>query len=118
MSETTHQGSCQCGSVKFEFSGDISKGMTCNCSMCSRKGVILTFVPETNFKLLAGEDAQTEYLFNKHQIHHLFCRRCGVESFAKAKAPDGTPTVAVNIRCVEGVDLHAVQTQEFDGRSR
>ena len=117
MSETMHKGSCHCGNVKFEFTGDISSGMTCNCSICSRKGVMLTFVPEANFKLLAGENAQTEYLFNKHQIHHLFCKTCGVASFAKAVDPKGTPTVAINLRSVEGIDLHAVKTQEFDGRS-
>lgn len=113
----THRGSCHCGNVKFEFDGDVSKGMTCNCSICTRKGTLLTFVPETSFKLLAGEGAQTEYLFNRKKIHHLFCKTCGVESFAKAVDPkSGQPTVAINLRCVEGLDLHNVATQEWNGR--
>lgn len=114
---TTHKGSCHCGNVKFEFEGDISQGMTCNCSICARKGTILTFVPEEKFKLLAGESAQTEYLFNRKAIHHLFCKTCGVESFAKAVDPrTGAPTVAINIRCVEGFDSKSVTTKEFNGR--
>ncbi|MGG2475837.1 GFA family protein, partial [Rhizobium sp. BR5] len=27
---------------------------------------------------------------------HLFCSTCGIESFAYADGPDGTPMVAVN----------------------
>jgi len=113
---STHRGSCHCGNVKFEFEGDVTSGMTCNCSHCSRKGVVLTFVPETQFKLLAGEGSLKEYLFNKQVIHHQFCTTCGVEPFAKAVDPKGQPTVAINLRCTEGFDVHKVATQEYNGR--
>jgi hypothetical protein len=30
--------------------------------------------------------------------------------------PDGTPMVGVNVRCLDGVDLDAVQITKFDGK--
>ena len=40
---------------------------------CAKLGSLLAFVPTQNFKLKTGADATTEFLFNKHAIHHLFC---------------------------------------------
>jgi hypothetical protein len=82
-----------------------------------KRGTLLDFVPETNFKLLSGESDLTDYQFHKKVIHHLFCKTCGIVSFAKAQAPDGTKMVAVNVRCIDGVDLSKLQTREYDGKA-
>jgi len=120
MSEAkTHTGSCHCGAVRYRVTIDLTKPViSCNCSMCGRSGTLLSFVPATQFELLSGEDALRDYLFNKHAIHHLFCTTCGIKSFARGLARDGTPTVAVNVRCLEEVDLDALNVQKSDGRSR
>ena len=34
-----YQGSCHC--VAFEVEGEIKSAMSCNCSMCQRKGSLL-----------------------------------------------------------------------------
>lgn len=91
--------------------------MACNCSMCGRMGYLLAFVPATQFTLLSGEDALTDYTFNKHAIHHVFCNTCGVRSFAKG-ALGGTEMRAINARCLEGVDVGALKVKAVDGRSR
>jgi hypothetical protein len=118
MSEAkTYQGSCHCGDVKFEVQLDLSKpATTCNCSICSRTGTMLSFVPDTVFNMKSGEDSLTDYQFGNQHIHHLFCKRCGVRSFARGKNRDGSAMVAVNVRCLEGVDLETVPTRPFDGR--
>jgi len=54
--------------------------------MCGRAGTLLTFVPATQFNLLSGEPALTDYQFNRHAIHHLFCKVCGIKSFARGMA--------------------------------
>ena len=59
----------------------------------------------------------TDYLFNKHVIHHLFCTTCGIESFARGKGQDGAEMVAVNARCLDGVEPDALNPKKFDGRS-
>jgi hypothetical protein len=116
---TKHQGSCHCGNVRYEVALDLGKPvLSCNCSMCGRAGTLLSFVPASEFTLLAGEEALRDYQFNRHLIHHLFCTTCGIKPFARGQMPDGTPTVAVNVRCLEGVDLDALAIQTFDGKSR
>jgi hypothetical protein len=119
MSEAkTHSGGCHCGKVRYEVTIDLGAPViSCNCSMCGRSGTLLSFVPASQFKLLSGEDVLTDYQFNKHVIHHLFCRVCGIKSFARGAGPKG-PTVAINTRCLDEVDVGKLNVQPFEGKSR
>jgi len=38
--------------------------------------------------------------------------------YAEGQMPDGTPSVGINLRCVEGVDVHKLSTKLWDGRSQ
>jgi hypothetical protein len=115
----SYTGGCQCGKVRYQVQADLSGSIiSCNCSMCGRAGTLLTFVPAKQFTLLSGEDAVTDYQFNKHVIHHLFCKVCGIKSFARGKDKTGGDTVAINARCLDGVDLEKLNVVKFDGRSR
>ena len=113
----TYVGGCQCGKVRYEMSGEIGDVIACNCSRCGKLGTLLTFVPAENFKLLSGEDATTLYKFNKGVIQHRFCATCGVESFANGKAQNGAEMVAVNVRCLDDVDIDSLSVKKFDGKS-
>jgi len=114
----TYKGSCHCGKVRYEVTLDLGKVTACNCSMCGKKGTLLTFAAPEAFKLLSGEDALTSYQFNKKVINHNFCSTCGVTSFARGKRPtDGAPMIAVNARCLEGVDVATLEIRQFDGKS-
>lgn len=119
MSEAkTYTGGCHCGKVRYEVTVDLSEpAVTCNCSMCGRSGTMLRFVPAGAFKLLSGEDVLTEYRFNSKAINHLFCSVCGIKSFAMGKGPNGD-TRAINVRCLDDVDLQQVPTRHVDGKSR
>jgi hypothetical protein len=111
-----YTGSCHCGKVQYRVQANLDdKLITCNCSICKRTGSILAFVPGAQFKLEKGESALSDYQFGKKSIHHLFCSTCGIRSFARGAGSDGKPMVAVNVRCLEGVDLGSLTTQEFDG---
>ena len=113
-----HKGSCHCGRVAFEVEGEIESAMACNCSMCQRKGSLLWFVSKEKFRLITPEDAASTYLFNKHVIRHRFCAVCGIHPYGEAVNPKtGVPTAAINIRCLEGIDLDSVPVTHFDGRS-
>ena len=116
---TTHKGSCHCGAVKFSFDGDLTQPVIeCNCSHCARKGFLLTFVDADAFQLETPDAPLTEYRFNKKSLEHLFCPTCGVQAFARGKTPKtGRDTVAINVRCVEGIDLDALSRQAVDGKS-
>jgi len=113
-----HTGSCHCGSIKFEVDGEIQSAMACNCSICQRKGSLLWFVPREQFTLLTDESATRVYLFNKHHIKHRFCPTCGIHPYADGTDAKGNPMAAVNVRCIENIDLDTVKVTHFDGRSR
>ena len=113
----THTGGCHCGKVRFQVELELDSVMNCNCSICSRRGHLLTFVPKERFELLSGEEALSDYQFGKHVIHHLFCSTCGIGAFGRGTGPNGQEMVAVNARCLDGVDLGALTIREFDGKS-
>jgi hypothetical protein len=119
MSEArTYEGGCHCGKVRYEVTLDLAAPVTtCNCSMCSKVGSMLSFVPVGQFTLRSGEELLTEYLFNHKTIRHFFCKVCGIKPFARATKPDGTPMVAINARTLDDVDLTALNIHRFDGKS-
>ena len=114
---TTYSGGCHCGAVRYRVTTKLERAITCNCSICSKTGTMLAFAPATQFQLLSGGDALGDYQFGKKRIHHLFCTRCGVRSFARGRGPNGEEVVAINVRCLEGVDLDAVPVHRHDGKS-
>jgi hypothetical protein len=114
----TFTGGCHCGMVRFECTSDLAVVTACNCSICTKKGLHFTFVPPKSFQLRAGEENLKEYLFNKHAIRHQLCTDCGVDVFARGTKPDGSEMVAVNVSCIDGIDLSKLAMTPVDGRSR
>ena len=114
-----YTGSCHCGDVAFEFEGDFDEVIECNCSHCSRKGYLLTFVPRAQFRLSNLTDASkmSVYMFNRHVIKHHFCKRCGCAPFGFGSNPQSGETAAINVRCLESFDLGSVKRTPADGRS-
>lgn len=113
---TTHTGGCHCGKIAFEFDGEVTGAMECNCSLCSKRGGLMHFVPATDFRLKTKRDAVATYQFNKKVIDHHFCTTCGIAPFSEGKDRSGNSMVMVNLRCVEGVDPRNLQIKFFDGR--
>ena len=113
----TYRASCHCGRVAFEVEGTIDRALSCNCSMCQRKGSLLWFVPRDALRLLTPEENASTYLFNKHAIRHRFCAACGIHPYAEGTDPKGNATAALNIRCIEDIDLSTVPLVQFDGRT-
>ena len=112
-----YKGSCHCGKVAFEVEGALDGAMACNCSMCVRKGSLLWFVPRDQLRVLTADDEIGTYTFNKHVVKHRFCRTCGIHPYGEGTDPKGNRIAAINIRCLEGIDLESVPVQHFDGRS-
>jgi hypothetical protein len=112
-----YTGGCHCGQVRYDATVDLSRVMSCNCSICSKRGALWTFVAPEQFALRAGEQALIDYQFYKKRFHHLFCPDCGVESFARGTTPDGNDVVAINVRCLDHVELGSLTLTPFDGKS-
>ena len=72
--------------------------------------------PASQFTLLSGDADLTDFEFNKHLIQHKFCSTCGIQSFAIGTHPKtGVKMAAVNVRCVDGVDVDSLQVRKVDG---
>ncbi len=113
----TYQGGCHCGKIAFEVEGDIEQVMECNCSICSKRGYLLWFVPREHLQLATSEADLATYTFNTGRIKHHFCPRCGCAPFGLGSDKTGAARAAINVRCLEGVEPSALKVMPFDGRS-
>jgi hypothetical protein len=96
---------------------DLALVADCNCSICTKRGALWAFVTAPQFKLIQGDGSLSDYQFGKKKIHHLFCTNCGIGSFSRGIAPNGDDTVAINVRCLDDVDVAALKLKPFDGKS-
>jgi hypothetical protein len=115
--EMTYEGGCHCGRIAFEVDGEIAQVMECNCSICSRRGYLLWFVPRAQLRLATPESDLATYTFNTGRIRHHFCPTCGCAPFGFGADEKGNAHAAVNVRCLEGVELPGLKVVAFDGRS-
>lgn len=119
MSEARdYHGKCHCGAVRYTAHTDLGSMGDCNCSRCRRMGWVLQSVPASSFTLHSGEDNLTLYRFNTEKIEHLFCRTCGIESFARGSDREGNELFMINVNCLDDappVDRGAIM--HWDGAS-
>ncbi len=114
----TYTGGCHCGKVRYEVDMDTLKNVvSCNCSICTKRGTLLAFAPAHHFRLLSGAESLSDYQFHKKIIHHLFCKECGVASFGRGVGHDGSEMVAVNARCLDDIDVTSLSVTHYDGKS-
>ncbi len=112
-----YQGSCHCGAVKFTFpSEEISSGLRCNCSMCVRKGALMSdfVIPEASLKIDVSEGVLGLYQFDAKTAKHFFCNACGIYTHHETARKAGH--YRVNLGCVEGVDTFSLDADVFDGK--
>ena len=113
----TYHGSCHCGLVKFSVNTILDKVVSCNCSICSKKGVLHHRVSPEQFTLIEGAEHLALYQFDTKEAKHYFCSVCGIHPFSNPRAaPD---MYSINVRCLDDYDLAAGSHEvvEFDGRN-
>ena len=100
----TKKGSCHCGAVEFEV--ELENGFEnlrrCNCSLCRRKGSIMSSVPVGRLHITKGEDSLTLYQWNTMTAKHYFCKICGIYTHHQRRSNPNE--FGFNIGCIEGVD--------------
>jgi hypothetical protein len=111
----SYEGSCHCGRVRFRIRADLADLLECNCSVCTKKGILHLIVPPEDFELLQGGEDLATYQFNTNTARHTFCRHCGMHPFYVPRSdPD---KISVNARCLDGIDPVLRPTKFFDGRN-
>lgn len=100
----TYRGSCHCGAVQFEADLDLTQPtFRCNCSICRRNRFWPAVAREDGFRLLAGRDKLTKYLFNTRKNEHYFCSVCGVRPYGVGTETPIGRMYGVNLGCLEGI---------------
>ena len=113
----TYHGSCHCQAIRFEVDTVIDRVTVCNCSICTRKGIVHHRVAPENFRLIAGDGELATYRFGTRVAKHCFCSVCGIHVFTRPRAAPELYTI--NVRVLEDFDLSSAQmsTVQFDGRN-
>lgn len=116
-----HQGGCHCGAVRFECQLDPAEGTSrCNCSMCAKGRFWKAIARKEDFRILQGESELSDYQFGSKNIHHLFCRQCGIKPFGRGDMEAmGGVFYGVNLACLDepAPEMFAAGTIHYeDGR--
>jgi hypothetical protein len=121
---STYTGSCHCGLARFEVDLDLDHVRVCDCSICRRRGALIHRVPEDALRILTPLDALTLYEWHTRTAKDYFCPTCGILPFRRPRAitreeiERGLPEFhgwAVNVRCLDGVDLDAIPIRRVYG---
>ncbi|NLP63290.1 GFA family protein [Paraburkholderia sacchari] len=116
MNEETLHGSCHCGAVRFEVRTALTPASRCNCSLCRRKGALMSpLFAASELTLVSGTDALTLYQFNTRVAKHYFCKHCGIYPFHQTRKDSAL--WRVNLGCLDGVDPYALEAGLNDGAS-
>jgi hypothetical protein len=82
MTNPVYRGSCLCGSVKYEVSGDLERFTHCHCARCRKAtgtGHATNLVVKTNkIHWLQGESMLAFYKVPEaERFTNCFCKNCG-----------------------------------------
>ena len=96
---------CHCGEVEAEIDipEKLEKVIRCNCSICKRKGAIMSMVKNENFRIIKGKDKLNLYQFHSKVAKHYFCSVCGIYTHHN---PRSNPAMTgFNLGCIDNIDI-------------
>jgi hypothetical protein len=114
-----YKAHCHCGRVRFSFrSPEITTGTRCDCSLCQRRGAVLSsrYIPVADFTPHKDPRDLGNYLWNEKVLNNYFCKTCGIFTYI-ADGENGKDGYRVNLGCVEGIDPLALEIGMIDGKS-
>jgi hypothetical protein len=103
---------------------DLDHVRSCDCSICRKRGALNHRVENHQLRLLTPLSELVLYQWHTRTAEDYFCPTCGILPFRRPRhrtsqeAADGTPAFsgwAVNVRCLEGVDLGAIPVKRVYG---
>ena len=95
---------CHCGSIEanINVAENLEKILRCNCSLCKRKGAVMSMVKNENFKITKGEDKLRLYQFHTKVAKHYFCSVCGIYTHHN---PRSNPAMTgFNLGCLDDIN--------------
>tara|TARA_B100000900_G_scaffold338044_1_gene300086 strand:+ start:577 stop:948 length:372 start_codon:yes stop_codon:yes gene_type:complete len=96
---------CHCEKVELEIDlqeEGFKKLMRCNCSLCKRKGAVMSPIEKDKVKILKGQENLKIYQYHTKVAEHYFCSICGIYTHHIMRS---NPKMAgINVACIEGVN--------------
>ena len=110
------EGGCHCDRVRFRARIDLDRLSECNCSICTKKGILHLPTDPADFELLKGKSALTVYTFETGMAQHTFCSHCGIHPFYNPRTDP--ENYSVNAHCLDDYDPDAMRSQRlFEGKN-
>ena len=113
-----YKGSCHCGAISFSFQHDkVDSGLRCNCSICKRKGAVMSdfILSPEELNITAEKGILGLYQFDSKIAKHYFCKTCGIYPFHETLRKPGH--FRVNLGCIDDIDTDGITIDLFDGKS-
>ncbi|RXJ72147.1 aldehyde-activating protein [Veronia nyctiphanis] len=104
-----HKATCHCGSVElmFKMHNGLVDLRRCDCSMCRRRGAVVSSVALDDIEITKGEEYLTLYQFNTHTAKHYFCSKYGIYTHHQRRS---NPTqYGINVACLEGINALKIE---------
>ena len=114
----TYDGGCHCGRVRFRIEVDLSESVIgeCDCSICTKKGILHLPVHRDRLQVLSGAGDLSTYTFGTGTAKHTFCRHCGIHAFYQPRSDP--QNYSVNARCLDGYDPDTMRPRRlFEGKN-
>ena len=95
---------CHCKAVEAEIKvpDKLEKIFRCNCSICKRKGTIMSVVKNEDFRITKGKDKLSLYQFYTKAAKHYFCSICGIYTHHHPRI--NPALTGFNVGCLENID--------------
>jgi len=83
MMTSTLTGSCLCGSVQYEVTGEAQRFYHCHCQRCRKAtgtghGSLIQVTPQTSITWIKGEELLGRYKVPEaERFYNCFCQKCG-----------------------------------------
>ena len=108
---------CHCGAIEAEIrvTENFNKILRCNCSLCKRKGSVMSMVKNEDFKIIKGADLLKCYQFHTKVAKHYFCSICGI--YTHHRSYTNPENYEFNVACIDTVDTFKYKDiRVFDGQ--
>jgi hypothetical protein len=121
---TKYEGSCHCGRVRFEIEAEIDHVRVCDCSVCKKRGALNHRIPKEKLNLFTPWEDLVLYQWGSKTAKDFFCPTCGILPFRRPSDPTPEEILegsnpfdgwAVNVRCLEGIDLDSIPIKKVYG---
>lgn len=115
VTKEQYRARCHCGRIRFSFESEpIKTGVRCDCSMCIRRGAVMSSVyfPASDFRPHSNKEDFYIYRWNDRVVDFLTCKTCGIYPYHG----DSEYGYRVNLGCVEGLDALQLEIKILDGK--